>query len=86
MDTKFTNTLLRSITLLTLLSMLALNLPGSAFPALAAPGDITRVSVDSSGAEANSGSTKPAISDDGRFVAFDSGRQQPGQRGYQQRG
>ena len=73
MDTKFTNTLLRSITLLTLLSMLALNLPGSAFPALAAPGDTTRVSVDSSGAEADNGSTKPAISDDGRFVAFQSG-------------
>jgi len=41
-------------------------------PARAAPGDITRVSVDSSGLQANAGSRLPAISDDGRFVAFDS--------------
>jgi Tol biopolymer transport system component len=33
---------------------------------------ITRVSVDSSGAEANGGSFAPAISSDGRFVAFQS--------------
>ena len=73
MDTKFTNTLLRSITLLTLLSMIALNIPGGAPPVHAAPGDTTRVSVDSSGAEANGRSTQSAISDDGRFVAFESG-------------
>jgi hypothetical protein len=72
MDTKFTNTLLRGVTLLTLLSMLALNLPGGTLPAHAAPGDTTRVSVDSSGAQANGRSTSPAITGDGRFVAFES--------------
>jgi len=41
-------------------------------PALAAPGDITRVSVDSDGLEGNSGSYRASISADGRFVAFDS--------------
>jgi hypothetical protein len=45
--------------------------PGAIQPVQAAPG-ITRVSVDSSGAEANGGSTKPAVSDDGRYVAFQS--------------
>ncbi|MBN1450525.1 MAG: PD40 domain-containing protein [Anaerolineales bacterium] len=73
MDTKFTNILLRGVTLLTLLSILTFTLPSGAPPVHAAPGDITRVSADSSGAEANGGSTKPAISDDGRFVAFESG-------------
>jgi Tol biopolymer transport system component len=35
-------------------------------------GETTRVSVDSSGAQANGGSYYPAISDDGRYVAFQS--------------
>jgi cold shock CspA family protein len=35
-------------------------------------GETTRVSVDSSGAEANSYSMNPSISADGRFVAFES--------------
>lgn len=35
-------------------------------------GSCTRVSVDSQGGEANSDSWEPAISDDGRFVAFAS--------------
>ncbi|MCH8813928.1 MAG: PD40 domain-containing protein [Chloroflexi bacterium] len=34
--------------------------------------ETTRVSVDSLGGEANGGSSSPAISSDGRFVAFDS--------------
>jgi len=72
MDTKFLSIFMRGIATLALLSMLAANLPGSVLPARAAPGDTTRVSVDSSGAEADNGSTKPAISDDGRFVAFQS--------------
>jgi hypothetical protein len=38
----------------------------------AAGGDTTRVSVDSSGAEANNASSFPKISSDGRFVAFES--------------
>jgi WD40-like Beta Propeller Repeat len=40
--------------------------------ALAAPGITTRVSVDSSGAQGNGESDLPAISADGRFVAFHS--------------
>jgi Tol biopolymer transport system component len=39
----------------------------------ASPGDTTRVSVDSSGAQADSGSYSSSISDDGRYVAFGSG-------------
>ncbi|CAA6603808.1 hypothetical protein MTBLM1_140018 [Rhodospirillaceae bacterium LM-1] len=35
-------------------------------------GEITRVSVDSSGNEANGGSSSPAISSDGRYVVFAS--------------
>ena len=38
----------------------------------AATGDVTRVSVDSVGAEANNASKRPSISGDGRFVAFES--------------
>ncbi len=38
----------------------------------AAVGDTTRVSVDSSGAEANGESPNPSISSDGRFIAFES--------------
>ena len=72
MGVKFPKTLMRGITLLALLSMLAIALPGGAFPALAAPGETTRVSVDSSGAQANNYSRFPAISADGRYVAFES--------------
>lgn len=35
-------------------------------------GSTTRVSLSSSGGQANAASSKPAISDDGRFVAFES--------------
>jgi tricorn protease-like protein len=55
------------IMLLTLLTGLA---PGGVGPAYAAPGDITRVSVDSGGAQANGGSFRDQISADGRYVAF----------------
>ncbi|WP_019876867.1 TolB family protein [Sporichthya polymorpha] len=41
-------------------------------PAVAAPGEITRVSVDSQGRQGSDDSYAPAISADGRFVAFDS--------------
>jgi len=37
---------------------------------LAAPSDTTRVSVDSSGVQANSASTQPSFSADGRYVTF----------------
>ncbi|MBI5951341.1 MAG: PD40 domain-containing protein [Chloroflexi bacterium] len=40
--------------------------------ALAAPGDIVRVSVDSNGSEGNSYSVQPSISADGRYVVFNS--------------
>ncbi len=40
--------------------------------ASAAPGDIERVSVDSSGSEGNGASGRSSISSDGRFVAFES--------------
>jgi Tol biopolymer transport system component len=73
MDAKFLNTLLRGLLMFTLIILLTGMLPNGAFHVLAAPGDTTRVSVDSSGVEANGGSTKPAISDDGRYVAFQSG-------------
>jgi Tol biopolymer transport system component len=55
-----------------LLAFLVGTFPGAIQQVLAAPGDTTRVSVDSSGAQADDGSNKPAISDDGRFVAFQS--------------
>jgi hypothetical protein len=73
MDTKFLKTISRGIFMLTLSAMLVGVHPGETSPALAAPGDIKRVSVDSSGAQANGGSRRPAISDDGRYVAFQSG-------------
>ena len=41
-------------------------------PAHAAPGDTTRVSVDSSGAQSNNASRRGKISGDGRYVAFES--------------
>ncbi len=40
--------------------------------ARAAPGDTTRVSVDSVGTQANDASKRPSISSDGRFIAFES--------------
>jgi pimeloyl-ACP methyl ester carboxylesterase len=51
--------------------------PGQGFPAGAhkpalAPGDTTRVSVSSSGAQGNDISYDPSISADGRYVAFSS--------------
>jgi Tol biopolymer transport system component len=39
---------------------------------ISTPGTTTRVSVDSSGSEADNGSFAPSISDDGNFVAFES--------------
>ena len=41
-------------------------------PAAAAPGDTTRVSVDSSGVEGNGYSDEHSVSADGRYVAFSS--------------
>lgn len=41
-------------------------------PAQAAQGDVTRVSVSSSGGQANGPSSDPTVSADGRFIAFTS--------------
>jgi hypothetical protein len=68
MNTKHFKTFIRCIGLLLLMALLS----GAALPASAAPGDTTRVSVDSSGNQGNNGSHRPAISPDGRFVVFES--------------
>src|SRR5919107_5938687 len=39
---------------------------------VAAPGDTTRVSVDSSGTQANGGSVNASITPDGRYLVIDS--------------
>ena len=70
MNPRYIKSITRVITVFMLLALLAGLTPGAVLPAYAAPGDMTRVSVDSSGAQANGGSKRPAISDDGRFVAF----------------
>ncbi|OGO37559.1 MAG: hypothetical protein A2Z03_10240, partial [Chloroflexi bacterium RBG_16_56_8] len=51
---------------------LVILLAEAVFPAQAAPGDTTRVSVGPSGAQSNGSASAPAISSDGRFVAFHS--------------
>jgi len=70
---QFLNSHSRISTAIILLVLLAGQFASEVIPAHAAPGDLTRVSVDSSGVQANGGSQRPAISDDGRFVAFASG-------------
>ena len=72
MATKFLNNLMRGTALLTLLLMLVSSLPIGVMAVQAAPGDITRVSVDSSGTQANDWSRRTTISGDGRYVAFES--------------
>jgi hypothetical protein len=62
---KFVATLMATV----LLSSPVVGVTGSV---RAAPGDITRVSVDSFGAQANNASKRPSVSSDGRFVAFES--------------
>jgi Tol biopolymer transport system component len=46
---------------------------GSVSAVHAAPGDLTRVSVDAAGAQANGASHRDEMSGDGRFVVFESG-------------
>ncbi|HEY3473944.1 MAG TPA: hypothetical protein VGK56_04995, partial [Anaerolineales bacterium] len=70
MGQKRLKTLSKAMAALLIVALLA---PGAAAPAYAAPGDITRVSVSSSEAQANSYSRDADISDDGRFVVFWSG-------------
>ncbi len=52
--------------------VLTLTFPKSTTAVRAAPGDLTRVSVDPSGAQANGGSRHGQISADGRYVVFES--------------
>ena len=71
MDNKFLKTISRILATLLVLVLLTSALPGESFSALAAPGDTTRVSVDSTGVQANgrSWSGPSAISDDGSTLA-----------------
>jgi hypothetical protein len=72
METKTLKTITRCMALLVSLALLLSLHPGEMLKAQAAPGDITRVSVDSSGAQSNGWSRSNAITADGRYVAFSS--------------
>ena len=63
----------RAIAVLSIIILIASWLPGAVFPARAAAGDITRLSISSSGEQANAYSRDADISADGRFVVFWSG-------------
>ena len=63
----------RVVAVMMLLALMAGLTPGAVVPAYAAPNDITRASVDSSGAQANANSFRGQISADGRYMAFVSG-------------
>lgn len=62
----------RGISALTAVALLAGLFSGVVSPATAAPGDVTRVSVDSSGIQGNNSSKRASSSGDGRFIAFES--------------
>lgn len=68
MDQKHFHFISRVLSMILLLALLA----GGALPALAAPGDITRVSVDSNGVQGNGYSKAPTVSANGHFVAYHS--------------
>ena len=70
MNPRYIKSIARVVSVIMLLALLAGLTPGAVLPAYAAPGDITRVSVDSSGAQANGGSIRGQLSADGRYVAF----------------
>jgi hypothetical protein len=70
METTTFKTITRSLALLVSLALLLSLHPGKVLNAQAAPGDTTRISVDSSGAQANGWSRRDAITADGRYVAF----------------
>jgi Tol biopolymer transport system component len=59
------------LALMTITALLA-GLQHTALSVYAAPGDLTRVSVDSAGAQANGDSRRDEMSSDGRFVVFES--------------
>ncbi len=72
MNPKHIKSIARIVTAIMLLALLVGLTPGAVRPAYAAPGDLTRVSVDSAGVQANGSSGQDMISDDGRFVVFES--------------
>ncbi len=69
MNPKFRKSIRRVVAVIILLT-LAANFSAT-LPVDAAPGDLTRVSVDSAGAQANGSSRHEMISGDGRFVVFE---------------
>jgi hypothetical protein len=73
MNPRHIKSIARVVSVIMLLALLAGLTPGAVLPAYAAPGDLTRVSVDSSGAQANGSSYGGQLSGDGRYVAFASG-------------
>ena len=72
MDPTQIKTLTRLLAALLIVASLAHSLPGAVTPVRAAAGDITRVSVSSGEAQANSSSRSADISADARFVVFHS--------------
>lgn len=72
MNPKHLISMARIVTVMLLLALLTGLTPGAVLPAYAAPGNVTRVSVDSSGVQANGSSRHSQISGDGRFVVFES--------------
>ncbi len=70
MNSKYLKNVGRGVFVFLLSIMLAF--PSGTTVVRAAPGDITRISVDSVGTQANGSSRRGSISGDGRFVAFES--------------
>jgi hypothetical protein len=62
----------RVLAVMLLLALLTGITPGAVLPAYASLGNLTRVSVDSSGAQANGASQNSQLSGDGRYVVFES--------------
>jgi Tol biopolymer transport system component len=62
----------KTVLLLATMALAVLLASGMATTSGAAAGDTTRVSVDSSGGQANSISYSPSVNSDGRFIAFES--------------
>lgn len=62
----------KAVTLLTIAVLLSSSVFATSRTVRAAPGDTTRVSMDSVGTQANNASKRPSISSDGRFIAFES--------------
>jgi Tol biopolymer transport system component len=72
MSRKLSRLFLRGMSVIILDTLFVSLLSGPLTSAYAAPGDLTRVSVDSAGVQANGGSRRDQISGDGRFVVFES--------------